>query len=107
MSEKFVNFKIYQREKMFSKTPYRKIWEDKIDCDGYHFEEEALEEIFKIFNINHPEEYKGRSLSVGDVVELKGILFLCDSVGWSKISPIDFLLENANSVSVAGEGSDL
>ena len=47
-----------------------------IDIDNYEvvFDGELqtndLEQIYTIFNINHPQEYKGRSLSMADMVEL-------------------------------------
>lgn len=51
--------------------------------------EAALEEMFRIFNIDHPSDYRNRSMSVGDVVLLITVggwsAFKCDSVGWSRI----------------------
>lgn len=48
--------------------------------------EDLLENIFMLFNRSEkPEEYKGHSLSVGDIVELDNNLYICDSIGWNKI----------------------
>lgn len=49
-------------------------------------EEDILEELFEMFNINHPEDFEGHSMSVGDIViiERKNVWF-CDSIGWKKI----------------------
>lgn len=48
-----------------------------------------LEEIFEHFNIRRPEDFKGHSLSVGDIVVLDNDYshgaFICDIVGFSKI----------------------
>lgn len=61
-------------------------------------DQHALNEIFRIFNIDHPEDYEARSLSVGDVVVLhtqdgpyEGA-FACDPVGWREVeivSPVE------------------
>lgn len=49
----------------------------------------VLEELFEMFNVNHPEDYKGRSLSVSDVVAIvrKNVTryYYCDSMGWKLI----------------------
>ena len=45
----------------------------------------ALEELFKIFNIKIPEDFKGHSLSVSDIVEIDGKNYYCDFVGWEEL----------------------
>ena len=45
-----------------------------------------LEDIFRIFNIEHPEGYRGRSMSVSDVVWAEGLgTFFCDSIGFKPV----------------------
>lgn len=55
---------------------YDKVFEGEVDC-------ETLEDVFRKFNLNHPEGYTGRSLSVSDVVEVinddSSIFYYCDS----------------------------
>lgn len=50
-----------------------------------------LEEVYYIFNMAHPEGYRGRSMSVSDVVEIQtqegSIFYFCDSIGFE---PIEF-----------------
>ncbi len=49
--------------------------------------EETLEAIFLMFNIDHPEDYRGRSLSVSDLVALEDTgTYFCDSVGFRQIN---------------------
>lgn len=52
-------------------------------------EEEKLEEMFAKFNSNYPEGYKGRSMSVSDVVEYENDgssnFYYCDSIGFKNI----------------------
>lgn len=54
--------------------------EDENKPDTYY-----LEMLFTKFNIAHPEDFKGHSLSVSDVVELNGVNYYCDSAGWVKV----------------------
>lgn len=44
-----------------------------------------LDKIFEQFNLNHPEDFKGHSLSVSDVVILDNEIYFCDSIGWKKV----------------------
>ena len=51
-----------------------------------------LEDVYRIFNVEHPEGYKGRSLSVSDVVEVISAddinpgHYFCDSIGFKQIA---------------------
>ncbi len=65
----------------------------------------TLEDAFCIFNMEHPDGYKGRSMSVSDVVEIfdseAGYRFyFCDTIGFK---PIAFEREKAVP---AGYGKD-
>jgi len=46
---------------------------------------QVLDRLFEKFNINHPEDFHGHSLSVGDIVEIDGVKFYCDSLGWKQL----------------------
>ena len=56
----------------------------------------TLEDIYRTFNIEHPADFKGHSLSVSDVVVLhqggKDTAHYCDSFGFQQVP--EFLLEN-------------
>lgn len=67
----------------FDINEYQKVYEGEIE--GGNSEHFILEDLFSIFNVNHPEDFKGHSLSVSDVVELDGKLWYCDSYCWHKI----------------------
>ena len=68
---------------------------DQIDLDDYKvvYEGEleypempnALEELFEIFNIRRPEDFKGRSMSVSDIVEVDSKNYYCDVAGWVEL----------------------
>lgn len=61
---------------------YEKVFEGSVDATD-------LEGVYQIFNLNQPEGYRGRSMSVSDVVAAKEAAgwqyYYCDSVGFKKI----------------------
>ena len=61
---------------------YEVVYEGELECSEIS---EALEELFEIFNIRHPEDFKGRSMSVSDIVEVDGDNYYCDAAGWKKL----------------------
>lgn len=72
---------------------YDKVFSGNVDC-------KSLEDVFGKFNANHPEGYRGRSLSVSDIVEVvedneveKGFYF-CDTFGFKKVDFEPSLTEN-------------
>lgn len=46
----------------------------------------VLDNIFRLFNLNHPKDFKGHSLSVSDVVYIDGHYWFCDSYGWEDVT---------------------
>ena len=77
--------KRYSRAKK-SRAIYDKVFDGDVDCH-------SLNDIFRKFNLDHPEGYRGRSMSVSDVVEIveapermeKGCFFV-DDIGFKKVS---------------------
>ena len=75
----------FQHSKEVDPVLYDRVYDGKLDCN-------SLETIYEKFNINHPADYMGRSLSVSDVVEIResdtlnpGFYFV-DSIGFKSIS---------------------
>ena len=75
----------FQHSKEVDPSLYDRTYDGKLDCS-------SLETIYEKFNIDHPADYKGRSLSVSDVVEIResdtlnpGFYFV-DSIGFKAIS---------------------
>ena len=66
----------------FTLGNYDVVYEGEICGNNYY---EILDELYEIFNLYHPKDFKGRSLSVSDVVVLNGINWYCDSFGWVNI----------------------
>ena len=47
---------------------------------------QTAEDVFRIFNLEHPNGYRGRSMSVSDIVWMEGIgYWFCDSIGFRQI----------------------
>ena len=64
-------------------SDYEKIYSGEISGKS---PEDVLEKLYVIFNVQHPADYTGRSLSKSDLIKLEGIgTFFCDSFGWKKI----------------------
>lgn len=49
----------------------------------YELQANNLEEVYRILNINHPVDYKARSLSVGDVIYHDGVFYFVDDIGFN------------------------
>lgn len=73
----------------FEFSIYDEVWSGEIPeapCNT-----EGLDGIFEIFNLYHPENFFGRSLSVSDIVqvidepEMENGFYYCDSIGWEKL----------------------
>ena len=63
---------------------YNCVYVGKIAADGKDVNS-VLEELFEIFNINHPEDFMGRSLSVSDVVMLDEKYYYCCNMEWIEV----------------------
>lgn len=81
---KSIAFRSY-REDDFDLILYDKVFEIEVsnaDRDAI----DILEDLYYVFNVNHPKDYRGRSLSMSDVIQLDSDYYYCDMVGWKKIS---------------------
>ena len=95
-----MNYKIYQTDPhdcdycfewwswakdRFNFKDYKLVYEDVIIPNEGPIEN-TLEELFEVFNVERPADFKGHSLSVSDIVELDGHYYYCDNVGWLDIT---------------------
>lgn len=73
---------------------YDCVFDSDVNCNN-------LEDVYNMFNLDQPEDYTGRSMSVSDVVEVVESesvdlgFYYCDSVGFKKI---DFEPEKAKTL---------
>lgn len=67
----------------------------------------VLAQLFEQFNSNHPAGYRGRSMSVSDLVVLDDRVFYCDSIGFVDVTDRIFSASevelNCSSISPGGE----
>lgn len=66
----------------FDIKDYKEVYSGEIEGVS---EKIILEELFEQFNLRHPEDFHGHSMSVSDVVVLNGTMYYCDSIGWKKL----------------------
>lgn len=85
--ERHERLSLFQGSSNIDSEIYDKVYECHLPCSN-------LEDVYTIFNISHPEDYRGRSLSVSDIVEVveskdvKPGFYFCDSFGFKEV---DFL----------------
>ena len=75
----------------FSLNDYEVVYEGNINPvtfneEGGHAISHTLEYLFTIFNIQHPADFTGRSMSTSDVVELDGKYYYTDHFGFKEIT---------------------
>lgn len=87
-----------KKQLMFNSIEHiRKSCGDKIPADIYEavysgeIEAESCDDLWRIFNLNIPKDYKGRSMSVSDVIEVIDSdgwsdFFFCDDIGFETIA---------------------
>lgn len=63
-------------------SSYQKVDEAEVEANGAT-DMEVLELIFRNGQFG---TYKGRSISVSDIIKLEGQNYFCDNVGWTKIA---------------------
>ena len=82
--ESYDSLSKFQKSQEIDADIYNKVYEGEVEAKD-------IEDVYRIFNIEQPEDYKGRSLSVSDVVEVKESenvkpgCYYCDSIGFKDI----------------------
>ena len=74
------NIARFQGTDAIDSSVYDKVYAGEVPCEG-------LEDVFRMFNVDHPQDYTGRSVSVSDVVEIidengDSTFHFCDTIGW-------------------------
>lgn len=75
-------------ESRFDMEDYVMVWCDEIEDTGDDME--MCEKLYAIFNINHPTQYHGHSMSVSDFITFgdyfnKNRMYYCDDIGFKKV----------------------
>lgn len=82
--ERYSSLSMIQDSAKVNSSIYDKVFEGEISAEN-------LEDVYRKFNIDQPEGYKGRCLSVSDVVEvvrsdsIASGFYFCDAIGFKKI----------------------
>ena len=67
---------------------YNKVYEGEIDEGSQKVTSPIIyvaEKLYEIFNLNHPADFKGHSMSVSDVVVVDGKAYYCDRIGFKEL----------------------
>ncbi len=85
----FMDWETYQRVigPVINPAAYQCVYTGTVNSDR---PQAALEALFVQFNRHHPADYRGYSLSMGDIVWLDGNAYYCDTVGWVSLPPTSF-----------------
>lgn len=83
MGYEFAKRKIPDLDRTFEKY-YNLVYETVMEYNNLP-DMTILEDLFRIFNIERPDDYKGRSMSTSDIVILDDKVYYCDSFGFTKL----------------------
>lgn len=94
-SRRFMNYDwIVRHHVHVDLNDYQKVYTSQM-ANEVNNPDEVLEKIFMLLNTRRPSEYKGRSLSVSDIVALTvdsvTTYYYCDSFGWEKLEGFTFV----------------
>ena len=82
-NQEFLSFK----ESRFDFSKYELKYKGTIGVEKEKEDLHALEELFFLLNCMHPTDYRTRSLSMSDVIEINDKYYYCDTFGWKELSP--------------------
>ena len=71
-----------EAEKYFSMDDYKLVYEGSIKSDS---DINILNKLWDVFNLDHPHDFRGHSMSMSDVVQINGKRYYCDSRGWKEL----------------------
>lgn len=80
----FTSYEFASRSNMVpTRDCYNKVYESEVSSDGKDYD--ILEHLFAKFNLDRPDDFYGRSLSVSDVIILDGQAYYTNNYGFKKI----------------------
>lgn len=101
---RFNEYEKIQNSISIAELPYDKVYDAELT------EDMSLEDIFRIFNIDHPDDFKGHSLSVSDIVVLeqsgKKTAYYVEPIGFRDITS-EFLCSRKLMDKAVNEITDL
>ena len=86
-------FRHFDEDKDIDLGDYVPVWTDVCDEGQDESDVEICEKLFEKFNIAHPQNFAGHSMSVSDIVMFRdgnvNTFYYCDSIGFKKINKIN------------------
>ena len=64
---------------------YTLVWDTELNSDSYCGIQDFLEDLFLQLNMTHPDGFTGHSLSVSDIVEIDGVRWYVNGIGFVKV----------------------
>ena len=66
---------------------YNEVYSGKVEGRSEFFDntKELCDNIYMKFNLNHPADFKGHSLSTSDIVKIENHYYYCDDYGWVEV----------------------
>ena len=84
---KEINFLVDENQVHYFKKDYKLTYKGEVNEKlAQEKSNTILEALFTAFNVAHPEDFKGHSLSTNDIVELDDNAWVCAPFGWNKIN---------------------
>lgn len=78
----------FSGEKSLTREMFKQWWHVVYEIPDYESKKKdmpVLNDLFEMFNINRPDDFKGWSLSVSDIIQLNDKLYFCDTFGWKEL----------------------
>ena len=76
-------FRPYRGDEMWRKSDYECVKDYEIHPTCHYTDEDLLNDLFRISNVfGFGPDYKGRSLSVSDIIVINQKAYYCDDVDW-------------------------
>lgn len=83
---KFFNYEstIKRTRGMIASDSYNCVYSGEVECKG-------LEDVYRKFNVDKPDSFKGHSMSVSDIIEvvesdeIESGFYFCNSIGFKKV----------------------
>lgn len=69
---------------LFTLDSYKMVAKGIVKAEDSDFD--ALDKLFHEYNVAHPAGYRGRSISVSDVIKLNDKYYYCQPIGWDNIT---------------------
>ncbi len=66
-------------------SDYDMVYADRINAQNV---DDALNKLYRIFNIDHPENFEGRSMSMSDLVVINEVAYYVDRIGFKEVETI-------------------